>query len=139
MVSKDWMCGLKQGIEIVKRYDQVPLIFCNPDELNQVWVNLLHNAIHAMANKGQLEILVKQENEFVIVSITDSGHGIPEEVKPLIFQPFFTTKPPGEGNGLGLDIVKKIVEKHYGDIQFTSQPGKTTFTVFLPISKGKES
>jgi signal transduction histidine kinase len=129
---------LKQGIELIKNYDNVPHIFCNPDELNQVWVNLLHNAIHAMATKGRLELEVKQEGNYVVVYITDSGHGIPPEIKTRIFEPFFTTKPLGEGNGLGLDIVRKIVEKHYGRIEFTSQPGRTTFMVFLPITKGDE-
>jgi signal transduction histidine kinase len=91
-----------------------------------------------MATKGRLELEVKQEGNYVVVYITDSGHGIPPEIKTRIFEPFFTTKPLGEGNGLGLDIVRKIVEKHYGRIEFTSQPGRTTFMVFLPITKGDE-
>jgi signal transduction histidine kinase len=126
---------LKQGIEIIKHYEEVPLIFGYPDELNQVWVNLIHNAMHAMNNKGALEIGVAKQDDSVAVRITDSGGGIPEEVKQRIFEPFFTTKAAGEGSGLGLDIVQKVVEKHNGHIEVDSQPGTTTFTVLLPITQ----
>jgi len=87
-----------------------------------------------MNNRGILTIDAREQNGCILVSVTDSGSGIPEDVKPKIFQPFFTTKPPGEGSGLGLDIVRRIVEKHRGIIEFESIPGQTTFTVSLPIN-----
>lgn len=124
---------LKQGVEIIKHYGDVPDILCYPEELNQVWTNLIHNAIQAMQNKGKLIIIVSQENQHIMVQVTDSGCGIPPEIQFRIFEPFFTTKPVGEGSGLGLDIVRKIIEKHQGTIEVKSQPGKTTFTVKLPI------
>lgn len=126
---------LKQGVEVTKNYDNsLPVVLCYPDELNQVWTNLIHNALQAMNNQGTLEIDVKQQEENVIVRITDSGKGIPPENLPKIFKPFFTTKPAAEGSGLGLDIVKKIIDKHQGTISVESVPGKTTFTVSLPIN-----
>ncbi|MEZ2232933.1 AAA family ATPase [Microcoleus sp.] len=124
---------LKQGIEVIRNYQELPKISCYFDELNQVWTNLIHNSLQAMNNRGTLTIDAREENGSIMVSITDSGSGIPEEVKAKIFNPFFTTKPPGEGSGLGLDIVRKIVEKHGGVIEFKSIPGQTTFTVSLPI------
>ncbi len=125
---------LKHGIEVIRNYQDLPPIRCYFDELNQVWTNLIHNGLQAMNNRGALTINAREENGSILVSITDSGPGIPEEVQGKIFQPFFTTKPPGEGSGLGLDIVRKIVEKHGGIIEFESMPGQTTFTVSLPIN-----
>jgi len=126
---------IKQGIEVIKNYgENLPAIYCYPDELNQVWTNLIHNAIQAMNNKGQLTIDVSRDGENILVKTSDSGVGIPAEILPKIFQPFFTTKPAGEGSGLGLDIVKKIIDKHRGTIEVESVPGKTTFTVSLPIN-----
>lgn len=125
---------LKQGIQVIRRYDaHVPLLLCNPDELTQVWVNLIDNALYAMGQQGSLEIVVAQRHDRIVVEITDSGCGIPLETQTRIFEPFFTTKPRGEGSGLGLDIVRQIVQKHNGDIQVQSQPGRTTFTLLLPI------
>jgi predicted ATPase/signal transduction histidine kinase/tRNA A-37 threonylcarbamoyl transferase component Bud32 len=124
---------IKQGIEIITHYEEVPNILCYPDELNQVWTNLIHNAIQAMDNQGTLEITVLEQNPHIVVNMTDHGKGIPDDIKPRIFEPFFTTKPAGEGSGLGLDIVQKIINKHQGTIEVESQPGKTTFSVFLPI------
>jgi two-component system, NtrC family, sensor kinase len=126
--------SIKQGVEVVQNYADIPEIYCYPDELNQVWTNLIHNAIQAMDNKGTLTIDVGQEGGFAKVSITDSGQGIPEEIKSRIFEPFFTTKPPGEGSGLGLDIVRKIVKKHQGEIAVNSVPGKTTFRISLSMN-----
>src|SRR6476469_3253505 len=123
----------KQGVEVIRNYGEVPSIGCYPDELNQVWTNLVHNALQAMDYKGSLKIDVQQQDATVIVSMTDSGKGIPLDIMSKIFEPFFTTKPPGEGSGLGLDIVRKIIEKHGGKIEVESLPGKTTFTVLLPI------
>ncbi|MDY6937377.1 MAG: PAS domain S-box protein [Cyanobacteriota bacterium] len=123
---------LKQGIDLVKNYAEVPPIFCYPAELNQVWTNLVHNAIQAMKDRGTLEISVSEKERGILVTVTDSGCGIPEEIQTKIFQPFFTTKPAGEGSGLGLDIVLKIVEKHQGKIEVNSIPGQTTFSIWLP-------
>jgi signal transduction histidine kinase len=126
---------LKHGIEVIKRYENIHPIACYPDELSQVWGNIIHNAIHAMNNKGTLEIDICQKDKHIAVNITDSGHGIPENIKSRIFEPFFTTKLTGEGSGLGLDIVKKVIKKHQGSLEVESQPGRTTFTVLLPIKQ----
>ncbi|MCS7086938.1 MAG: ATP-binding protein, partial [Bacteroidia bacterium] len=106
---------------------------CFPDQLNHVWTNLIHNSIQAMDGKGRIDIETRRENGQVVVSITDNGPGIPPEIQPRIFEAFFTTKRQGEGSGLGLDICRKIVERHKGTIGFESVPGKTTFTVRIPI------
>ncbi len=125
---------LKQGVEVIRDYQANPELWCYPDELSQVWTNLIHNAMQAMNNKGKLTVGMKQENGSLIVSFTDTGKGIPEEIKPKIFDAFFTTKPAGEGSGLGLDICQKIVKKHHGEIGFESEEGKgSTFWVKLPI------
>jgi signal transduction histidine kinase len=126
--------SFKQNVKLIKQYDSLPLIMCYADEINQVWMNLIHNALQAMHYKGTLKIAVTQQNNQVAVSITDSGEGIADEIKNRIFEPFFTSKPLGEGTGLGLDIVKQIVEKHNGRILVASKAGETTFTVFLPIA-----
>ncbi|MEG4801575.1 ATP-binding protein [Microcoleus sp. ARI1-B5] len=126
---------LKQGVEVVRIYqDKLPELLCYPDELNQVWTNLIHNALQAMNNCGVLTVEVRVENQSLFVTVTDSGKGIPPEILPRIFEPFFTTKPAGEGSGLGLDIVKKIVEKHSGNIEVTSPIGQTSFIVSIPIA-----
>jgi two-component system, NtrC family, sensor kinase len=124
---------LKHGIEVVKNYGDLPKIMCYPDDLNQVWTNLIHNALQAMDYKGILTIETKQQEADIVIKFTDDGKGIPPEVIPKIFQPFFTTKSAGEGSGLGLDIVRKIVDKHEGTIAVESVPGQTSFTVSLPI------
>jgi signal transduction histidine kinase len=125
----------KQGIEVVKHYEEsLPSILCYPDELNQVWTNLIHNALQAMNNKGTLTINVIGQDTRVLVSIADSGKGISPDTQSKIFEPFFTTKPIGEGSGLGLYIVKKVIDKHGGAIEVESIPGRTTFTVSLPIN-----
>ena len=125
---------LKQGVEVIKNYQPLPQILCYPDELNQVWTNLIHNALQAMNYQGILTIDTEYTQEQVIIRITDNGQGITKDILPKIFQPFFTTKPPGEGSGLGLDIVKKIIIKHQGSIAVSSTPGNTTFTVSLPTN-----
>jgi len=127
---------MKQGIKIVKKYEKVPEIECFADELNQVWTNIIHNAIQAMDGQGTLEINLsaKAENSTVVVSIKDEGGGIPENIRDKILTPFFTTKAAGEGTGLGLDIVNKIVDKHGGNLSFESKEGiGTTFFIELPI------
>jgi signal transduction histidine kinase len=124
---------LKHGIEVHTHYDDIPPVKCYPDELSQVWTNLIHNAIQAMEGQGTLDVEVQTQADTVVVRITDSGSGIPADILGRIFEPFFTTKPAGEGSGLGLDIVRKIVEKHNGQISAESEPGKTCFNVSLPI------
>lgn len=125
---------IKQSVEIIRNYENnLPYILSYADELNQVWTNLIHNALQAMNYKGTLTIDILHQDNQIQVSIGDSGPGIPSEIMPKIFEPFFTTKPPGVGSGLGLDIVKKIVDKHGGEIKVKTVPGQTTFTVFLPF------
>jgi signal transduction histidine kinase len=125
---------LKQGIDIQMDIQEIPSLWCFPDELIQVWTNLIYNAIQAMAGAGTLRLSVCRIDNDIQVAITDSGCGIPQHLQTKIFEPFFTTKPMGEGSGLGLDIVKKIVDKHRGRITIQSQPGATTFQVTLPIN-----
>lgn len=125
---------LKRGVEVNRSYStSIPLVSCYPDELNQVWTNLIHNAIQAMNNKGNLTIQVTRNADYACVRVTDTGVGIPVEIQHRIFDPFFTTKAAGEGSGLGLNIVKKIIDKHQGKITVQSQPGQTTFEVSLPL------
>jgi signal transduction histidine kinase/ligand-binding sensor domain-containing protein len=126
---------LKHNIELIKDFHEIPPVVCHPDELNQVWTNMIHNALQAMEYKGQLEIKIKPEADNVIVSITDNGCGIPEDIRDRIFDSFFTTKSVGEGSGLGLDICKRIVEAHLGILEFESEPGKTTFSVTIPLNQ----
>jgi signal transduction histidine kinase len=126
---------LKQGIEVIRKYDPVPDLLCNPDALTQVWVNLIDNAIYAIGQTGTLEIAIALQAGQIVVEITNSGAAIPDEIIPRLFEPFFTTKPRGEGSGLGLDIVRQIVQKHDGEIQVQSQFGQTTFIVMLPLSR----
>jgi len=126
---------LKHGIDVVRKYEKVPEIYCYTEEITQVWTNLIHNAIYAMNYKGELIIEVFQEDNFIVVKIKDTGCGIDPDIQDKIFEPFFTTKKPGEGTGLGLDIVKSIIERHNGNITFKSKVGEgTEFTVKLPIS-----
>ena len=126
---------LKQGVNVIRNYAELPPILCYPDELNQVWTNLIHNALQAMDNRGTLTIDVTTIDFQAKISFTDIGKGIPEEIQSQIFAPFFTTKPAGEGSGLGLDIVNKIVKKHQGKIEFESIPGQTKFSIFLPLTR----
>ena len=126
---------LKQGIEVVRDYHEIPQINCYPDELVQVWTNLISNAIQAMNYKGTITISVEKRNSNIDVKISDTGTGIPEKYRQKIFEPFFTTKKAGEGTGIGLDIVQKIIKKHNATIDFESEVGKgTTFLISLPVS-----
>jgi signal transduction histidine kinase len=126
---------LKQGIDVQTFYQNIPEIDCYPDQLNQVWTNLVNNAIDAMEGTGNLEIHVQQEDDMIRVDVADNGTGIPEDIQDSIFQPFFTTKEAGRGSGLGLDLSRKIVDKHQGRITVESIPGRTVFSVFLPLKQ----
>lgn len=123
----------KHDIELVRNYVHQPQIKGFPDNLMQVWTNLIFNAIQAMGGKGKIIITVEQDPNYAIVKIEDNGPGIPVEIQDKIFQAMFTTKPKGEGSGLGLSIVQKIMERHHGEINFVSEPGKTVFIVKLPL------
>jgi signal transduction histidine kinase len=126
---------LKQGITVHREYDaDLPHIQARGSELNQVWTNIIDNAIGAMNGDGEITLRTRHDDEWVIVEIEDNGPGIPEEVIPNLFDPFFTTKPPGEGTGLGLNISRNIVvQKHQGQIDVHSRPGETRFEVRLPL------
>jgi signal transduction histidine kinase len=129
------------GITVVKEYDEsVPSVPAYAGELNQVWTNLIDNAVSAMGSSGVLTVRTGRDLEFVFVEFADTGPGVPPELKERIFEPFFTTKPVGEGTGLGLDISWRIVvNKHHGDIAVESVPGDTRFRVRLPITPREES
>jgi signal transduction histidine kinase len=125
---------LKQGVVVQRDYQPVPLLVNSfGSELNQVWTNIIDNAIDAMHGKGELRVRTYRDDGCVVVEIGDNGPGIPDEVQPHIFEPFFTTKGVGEGTGLGLDTVQRIVRKHRGNIQVNSKPGDTRFQIWLPL------
>jgi signal transduction histidine kinase len=125
----------KVGVEIVRDYENIPPIMCLADELNQVWTNLIHNALHAMNFEGVLTIGVHKVGNEAVVSVRDNGCGIPDDIRSKIFDVFFTTKPAGVGSGLGLDIVKKILQKHHARIDVQSEVGAgSVFSVYLPYS-----
>ena len=127
---------LKRGVAVHRDYQPVPLLVNSfGSELNQVWTNLIDNAIDAMNGQGELSLRTYRDNGCVVVEIGDNGAGIPADVVPHIFEPFFTTKGVGEGTGLGLDTVQRIVKKHRGNIQVRSKPGDTRFQVWLPLSE----
>lgn len=129
---------LKHGVTVERDYGNIPLLVNSfGSDLNQVWTNIIDNAIDAMQGKGTLRLRTYNEDGFVVVEIIDDGPGIPEEIQPRIFEPFFTTKKVGEGTGLGLDTVQRIVKKHKGNIQVESRPGKTCFQIWLPLSQAK--
>ena len=131
---------LKAGISMVRDYaDDMPRIEAYGSELNQVWTNIIDNAIDAVRGQGELVLRTYAKGDDTIVEITDNGPGIPPEIQPRIFEPFFTTKAPGVGTGLGLHIAYNVVvHKHHGQIQVTSKPGETRFRVTLPnrLAKG---
>jgi signal transduction histidine kinase len=112
----------------------LPRVQARGSELNQVWTNLIDNAIDATNGKGTVTLRTRRDDEWVIVEIEDNGSGIPEEALPNLFDPFFTTKAPGKGTGLGLNISHNIiVQKHQGRIDVSSQPGRTRFVVRIPL------
>ncbi len=126
---------LKDGITVIREYDPaLPRISAYGSELNQVWTNLIDNAVDALEGKGQIRIRTAQDGDYVLVEIADNGPGIPPEIQSRIFEPFFTTKPQGKGTGMGLDIVyRTIAEHHRGDVRVNSKPGETCFQIRLPI------
>ncbi len=132
----------KKGIELETRYaDNLPKITANGGQLNQVWTNLIDNAIDAIEShktrkdKGRLIVETRFEVDHAVVCFTDNGPGIPPEVAERIYEPFFTTKPQGEGTGLGLDMVYRIIRQHHGEISFKCVDGWTTFTIRLPLKQ----
>src|SRR5262252_8583922 len=129
---------IRRGVTVQREYQPVPfLVNSFGSELNQVWSNLIDNAIDAMSGKGKLRVRTYRDNGCVVVEIGDDGPGISPEIRSHIFEPFFTTKGVGEGTGLGLDTVQRIVRKHKGSIQLNSRPGDTRFQVWLPLAEAK--
>ena len=122
------------GIQITREYAAgLPKVEAHGSELNQVWTNILDNAAYAMDGKGEIHLRTSAEDDHVVVEIQDSGPGIPPEIQQRIFEPFYTTKPPGVGTGLGLHIVYSIINNHYGRVNLTSSPGSTCFQIKLPV------
>jgi signal transduction histidine kinase len=125
---------LKRGVSVTREYaPDLPKVLAYGSELNQVWTNLIDNAADAMKDNGKLFVRAVRENEYVLVEIADNGPGIPPEIQSRIFDPFFTTRGVGEGTGLGLDLVHRIVQKMRGFVTFKSVPGDTRFHVRVPI------
>jgi PAS domain S-box-containing protein len=127
---------MKDGVEVVRDFGELPPVEATADRLDQVWVNLINNAIQAMDYRGVLELAARTADGKVVVTVTDNGPGIPAELQPKLFTPFFTTKAPGEGTGLGLDICRRILAEVGGTIAAESRPGFTRFTVAIPIMPG---
>lgn len=129
----------EKNIEVRKNLsNNLPDVSAFVGELNQVWTNLIDNAIYALPQKGEIIIETNFDNKNVKISIIDNGPGIPNELLSRIFDPFFTTKKVGEGTGIGLDIVSRIIKNHNGEIKVSSIPGRTEFSVFLPIAESKK-
>jgi len=124
------------GVTIVRDYARdLPRIPAFPSELNQVWTNLIDNAVSAMDGEGTLTIRTALDRDRLLVEFGDTGPGVPPEIQDRIFEPFFTTKPVGQGTGLGLDISYRIVaQRHHGDLRVESVPGDTRFRVWLPLT-----
>jgi signal transduction histidine kinase len=128
---------LKEGVEVVRAFeDGLPEIEGYGSDLNQLWTNIIANAVDAMEGAGTLELQAFRQADTVVVRVIDSGHGIPDQVRDRIFDPFFTTRPPGSGSGLGLHVAYGIVEKHRGRIRVDSRPGRTEFSIILPLTSG---
>src|SRR5262245_29127596 len=128
---------LKHGVVVQREYEPVPLLVNSfGSELNQVWTNIIDNAIDAMGGKGELRVRTYRDDDCVVVEIADNGPGISPDIQPHIFEPFFTTKKVGQGTGLGLDTALRIVKKHRGAIEVSSKPGDTRFQVWLPLAEG---
>ena len=130
---------LKQGVTIKREYSaNLPRIEAYASELNQVWTNIIDNAVDAMNGKGEIILRTYAEDNRVVVEIVDNGPGMPENIQSRIFEPFFTTKPPGKGTGLGLHVSHDIVaNRHHGQLLVESKPGETKFKVVLPVRMSK--
>jgi signal transduction histidine kinase len=130
---------LRKGVTVKREYSAaLPRIEAYASELNQVWTNIIDNAVDAMGGAGEIRIRTYQEDHRVIVEIIDNGPGIPEDIQPRIFEPFFTTKAPGQGTGLGLHISHDIIANHHhGQLLVQSRPGETKFIAALPIKFSK--
>jgi len=130
---------LKKGVTVRREYSpNLPRIEAYASELNQVWTNIIDNAVDAMNGRGEIRIQTYEEDNRVIIEITDNGPGIPEEIQSRIFEPFFTTKAPGHGTGLGLHISHDIIaNRHHGQLLVESKPGETKFRVILPVNLTK--
>jgi signal transduction histidine kinase len=130
----------EKNIQVKKKFfPDLPAVPAYVGELNQVWTNLIDNAIFALEKNGELAIETSRDHRNITVGIIDNGAGIPREIISRIFDPFFSTKKVGEGTGIGLDIVKRIVKHHQGEIKVTSEPGRTEFAVCLPLEQKQES
>jgi len=132
LASKAKSTGASVSLDVAA---DVPPVNATGSELNQVWLNLIDNALDAVSESGGINISVRQEADWVVVRVVDDGEGIPPEIVPRIFDPFFTTKPPGQGTGLGLDITRRLVRRYHGDIAVDSSPGRTEFRVTLPAAE----
>jgi signal transduction histidine kinase len=129
-----------KGVTVARNYEEgLSKIWAHAGELNQVWINLLDNATDAVAGRGHIGVRAYREGDGVAVEVSDDGAGIPREIQARVFEPFFTTKQIGEGTGLGLDIVRRVVEAHGGEVAFDSEPGNTRFVVWLPIEGRQEA
>jgi signal transduction histidine kinase len=128
---------LGKGVTLVKDFDRtLPTIPGYPAELNQVWTNLIDNALSAMAGNGTLTVRTARDQDWLLVEIADTGPGIPTDIRKRVFEPFFTTKGVGEGTGLGLDVSwRVVVNRHHGDLSVESEPGNTRFQVRLPLTE----
>lgn len=126
---------LKHGVEVRREYDRsLPRVQALPGMLNHVWTNLVDNAIDAMGGKGHLTVRTAKDHDSLLVEVVDDGPGVPPELLERIWEPFFTTKPMGQGTGLGLDIIRRVVvDRHHGDVRVESKPGRTAFQVRLPL------
>jgi len=131
---------LKKGVTVKRDYSpNLPRIEAYASELNQVWTNIIDNAIDAMNGRGEISLRTYAEDNRVVVEIADNGPGIPEQIRSRIFEPFFTTKPVGQGTGLGLHISHDIVaNRHHGQLLVESKPGATKFKIILPKQIKKE-
>jgi signal transduction histidine kinase len=128
----------KKDVQVVLDVDpDLPQVSAIGGELNQVWLNLIDNAVDAVSTGGRVEVTARRRGDRVVVSVIDNGPGVPPELKARIFDPFFTTKPVGEGTGLGLDIARRLVARHDGTIDVESRPGRTEFRVSVPLTSSR--
>jgi signal transduction histidine kinase len=131
---------LKYKAEVIRDYGKLPEVECIPSQINQVFMNLLVNAVQSIKERGRITLRTRETGEFACIEISDTGAGIPPEIIKRIFDPFFTTKPVGTGTGLGLSITHSIIRKHNGVIEVASEVGRgTTFRIFIPIKQARKS